>query len=201
MPGQAAACPEKEMFMRYLKFTLSGILQSYGTSEPDSITYRNTSRMPETSAVTGLIACALGIRKDDARYGALEDALIIKNAKKEKVNSYLIDDQILSPRAFGKARGNAFFQGVNGASSKPQVQTQKEYIEDGNFTVYIGSDDEELLLTIHNAMRHPVWAYYLGRACCTPSQPIVEKEFVIKTEEEWTAEPKEKENSDVSVCA
>lgn len=58
--------------MKYIKLKLAGVFQSYSSSENIWRTRKDTKPGPTKSAVTGLIACAMGLRKGDKKYTQLE---------------------------------------------------------------------------------------------------------------------------------
>ena len=47
----------------------------------------------------------------------------------------------------------------------------KEYIVNHSFVLYLVSDDRTLN-TIEEALKNPVWQYYLGSKCCIPAEPV-----------------------------
>jgi len=163
--------------MYYLKMTLEGVLQSYASDENIWRTRRDTQPAPTKSAVMGIIGCSLGLREEDYKYKKLNNLVYLY---KQNRKSMTIDDyQMIRPKEHGKSFEESRFWSPNGSHSGVQYPTNKEYLADASFTVYVGCEDEHVLKRIHEALRNPVWAYYLGRACCTPGKPIAEKECVL----------------------
>lgn len=163
--------------MYYLKLTLEGVLQSYGNEENAWRTRRDTQCYPTKSSVIGIIGCSLGLRKEDDDYQKLNNLTYLY---KENRRPRILDDyQMVRPKERGKSFEDSRFWSASGGHNGVQLPTNKEYLMDASFSVYVGSEDLQTLRKIHKALRDPAWVYYLGRACCTPSQPIVEKEFVL----------------------
>lgn len=181
-----------EGHMKYIKLKLAGVFQSYSSSENIWRTRKDTKPGPTKSAVTGLIACAMGLRKGDKKYTQLEKldysyraGIEDTNERKNLKKGHIMDDyQIIRPKEAGKSFEDSYFWRPDGKHNGIQLPTYKEYIVDAEFTVYVGSENESLLKKIHAAFTNPVWPVYLGRACCTPSSPIVDKEVELLTEEE-----------------
>ena len=66
----------------------------------------------------------------------------------------------------------------------------KRYLSDALFLVGLESDDETFINNIVNAVKKPVYAMFLGRRSCPPSQPLVlgvcEKDlYQALYDEEW----------------
>lgn len=171
--------------MFYLKLILSAVLQSYGGRDSGWVELRNTEDHPTASAVAGLIACCLGVRPGTPEYRHL---LCLKYlSRTEKYNGILEDYQIVTPKEPGKLASESGIRTIDGKTKDPgegQRPIRKRYLQDSSFCVLVGSEDAEELRRIHAAIRNPEWVYFLGRACCTPSEPVAEKDFRLVTPEE-----------------
>lgn len=165
--------------MYYLKLTLAGVLQSWGTSDTFWPTFRDTELIPTTSALIGLISCALGISETDPIHDRVSNCHFFceRIDKTEK----LLDYQIVSPREYKYTIKDSKFWTMDGGHSKPQFIMHKGYLTNSEFIVYVGYEDKEFLHTIYKAFLNPKYSYFLGRACCTPSKPIVDREFTVKS--------------------
>jgi 5-methylcytosine-specific restriction endonuclease McrA len=53
--------------------------------------------------------------------------------------------------------------------------TRREYLSDASFLVAL-QGNPALIEEIAEALKHPRWTLYLGRKCCPPSRPLIEKE-------------------------
>lgn len=168
--------------MYYLKLTLAGVLQSWGSSDTFWPTFRDTELLPTTTGVTGLICCALGVDKLNPIHDKVSQCqfLCLRNNNLEKLSDY----QIVSPREYKQYVKDSRFWTVDGGHGGLQLPFSKSYLLNSEFTVYLGNDDIEFLRDIYQAFLNPKYNYFLGRACCTPSKPIVEKEFITYSDSE-----------------
>lgn len=135
--------------MSTLLLRLAGPLQSWGTESKFDI--RKTDRYPSKSGVVGLLAAALGLRRDaalsrlsDMRFGLRIDSageLVrdLHTVRKDDKTSYL---------------------------------TQRYYLSDAVFLAGFESDDEALLNELDDALKHPVYPLFLGRRSCPPVLPL-----------------------------
>lgn len=143
--------------MGTLLLRLAAPLQAWGTDSKYDI--RATGREPSKSGVIGLLAAALGVRRDEPekllplcalRFGIradregqllcdLQNAIIHKNANKKDDVTYM---------------------------------THRYYLSDAVFLVGLESDDDALLSSLDEALRHPVFPLFLGRRSCPPTLPL-----------------------------
>ena len=175
--------------MQYLKLTLCGVLQSYGGPDSGWVEIRNTENHPTASAVAGLIACSLGIKKNTPQYDHLRTLDYRSTADRNAMLLY--DYQIVSPKEPGKSTKESTIRRINGtrhALNTAQRPITKVYLQNASFSVLVGSESAEELREIHAAIRNPRWLYFLGRACCTPSREIVPAEFEAKPLDEYEGE-------------
>ena len=193
--------------MLYLKLKLQGILQSYGGPESGWVDIRNTLRQPTASAVAGIIACCMGVKPNTPEYRHLL-TLDYRTTTNEKA-TVLEDYQIIGPPRISNPfnKSEPYILGCD-AGAKAQLPITKHYLQDGakhyvhtetgnkgeqtdkclTFYVLVGSNDTVELQSIHYALRHPVWVPYLGRACCTPSAPLIGGTFDARPLESWEGE-------------
>ena len=171
--------------VHYMRLKLRGVLQSYGGPESSWVARRDTGPMPTREAMAGLLACALGVRKGEPAYDRLLslDYLSTRCSTAQRREDY----QIIAPREPGKSTKDSVFRTAKSGSAE-QLPIIKVYLENAAFDVLVGSESLDELSALHYALRHPVWAYYLGRACCTPSSEIVPPVFETKSLPEWQAE-------------
>ncbi len=124
-------------------------MQSWGISAKfDS---RSTERVPSKSAVIGMIAGALGRRRNEP----LDDLTVVRFGVR-------VDNEGRLLRDFQTAKNPNVKTSVYG---KPGVY--RDYLADAAFLVGLEGDDE-LLKTIENAIKHPVFPIFLGRRSCPP---------------------------------
>ena len=160
-----------------LKLTLKAIMQSYGGENPWTGT-RDTKILPTETAIKGLIECAFGLAKQGS-LDSEEDEIIRqdlwKNIEISKIsladnpysNEVFTDYQIVRPLT-----DEMKFPVANGSPKKTLPQIYKEYISDGKYEVTL-SGPEDYILKIKEYILHPVYPYFLGRACCIPSEPLI----------------------------
>ncbi|CAL9573749.1 type I-E CRISPR-associated protein Cas5/CasD [Streptomyces sp. NPDC003090] len=138
--------------MSVLALRLAGPLQSWGASS--RFTLRATESAPTKSGVIGLLAAAAGVeRGDDARLAPLAALRF----------GVRIDQPGTRIRDFHTAH-----HAVTGAS---MPLTERYYLADAVFVAAV-EGGHELLGGLYEALRNPVYAPFLGRRSCPPSQPV-----------------------------
>lgn len=142
--------------MATLLLRLAAPLQSWGSDS--KFETRKTDREPTKSGVIGMLAAALGLRRDDtaglARLNKLRYAVRV-----DREGSLLVDFHTAN-REEDRQKGKA-----------PYV-TYRHYLQDAVFLAALESDDAELLQEIETALHHPVYPLYLGRRSCPPTLPL-----------------------------
>ena len=132
--------------MATLLLRLAAPLQAWGSDS--KFETRKTDREPTKSGVVGLLAAALGLRRDDteglARLNGLRFAV-----RADQEGSLLVD--------FHTAK-----------SQDTSYVTYRHYLQDAVFLAGLESEDEALLRELEAALRHPVYPLYLGRRSCPP---------------------------------
>ena len=136
--------------MATLLLRLAAPLQSWGSDS--KFETRKTDREPTKSGVVGLLAAALGLRRDDteglARLNGLRFAV-----RADQEGSLLVDFHT------AKSRDTSYV-------------TYRHYLQDAVFLAGLESGDEALLRELEAALRHPVYPLYLGRRSCPPTLPL-----------------------------
>ena len=141
---------------------LEGVMQSWG--EDSKWNHRGSSQMPTKSGIVGLLACAMGLGRDDHDIVELGKAITLA-IRADRPGMIMTDFQTVtgSPlmTAEGKPRGggNTFI-------------SRRDYLQDASFTVFLEAREgwEERIV---NALSNPVWPVYLGRKSCVPSRPVL----------------------------
>ena len=156
-----------------IRLCLSGMMQGY--SESRFIFKRETKSVPTQRAVIGMIAAAEGILRDDVE--ALEN---LKNKLIEStgtISTKLTDFQTVRPvensklsKLAGVCKEKPFLT-ASGSHKEALPLFEKEYITNGNFTVYVAGEENEIMKAAE-ALQRPVFPVYLGRKCCPPAQPV-----------------------------
>ena len=134
--------------MSTLLLRLKGPMQSWGvTSKFDT---RTTERAPSKSAIIGMLACALGRRRNES----IDDL----NALRFGVR---IDDEGKLMRDYHTAK-----------SAKSAYVTHRYYLADAAFLVGLEGDDG-FIKEIQEALLHPYFPMFLGRRSCPPEGKVV----------------------------
>lgn len=146
-------------------------MQSYGEISTEK--FKSTHVFPTKSAIVGLFGCALGYdRKEVQKLSQLSKDIKI-GVRIDRKPIIFNDFQSVngeSVYAEGHIAVDSFLQGNKSISSKNKI-LNKEYLNDGIFTVVI-EGKEDLLLQLRYAIRNPKWVNTLGRYNCIPSVPI-----------------------------
>lgn len=138
--------------MATLLLRLAAPLQAWGADS--KFETRKTSREPTKSGVIGLLAAALGLRRNETEELA-RLAQLHFGVRVEREGQLLVD----------------FHMARNEEKDRSYV-TYRHYLEDAVFLVGLESDDEALLHTLEEALTHPAFPLYLGRRACPPTLPL-----------------------------
>ena len=153
--------------MATLLLRLAAPLQSWGSDS--KFETRKTDREPTKSGVVGLLAAALGLRRDDteglARLNGLRFAV-----RADQEGSLLVDFHT------AKSRDTSYV-------------TYRHYLQDAVFLAGLESGDEALLRELEAALRHPVYPLYLGRRSCPPTLPLCLGQRQCSLQEALQTEP------------
>lgn len=135
--------------MSTLLLRLAAPLQAWGTDSKFEV--RRTNREPSKSGVIGLLAAALGLRRDAdlSRLSALRFGVRVDR------NGEVIKD-------FHMAK-----------AEKTSYLTYRYYLSDAIFLVGLESEDRSFLEQIERALRNPCFPLFLGRRSCPPILPLV----------------------------
>ena len=136
--------------MSTLLLRLAGPLQAWGIDS--KFETRRTGREPSKSAVAGMLAAALGRKRDQP----LDDLCSLRFGVRVDKEGELLHD----------------YHTVRSKSGKPYV-THRYYLSDATFLVGLESEDEIWLKTLKQALLNPVFPLFLGRRSCVSTLPIV----------------------------
>ena len=147
--------------MRLLIMRLEGPLQSWG--ERSQWDNRDSALMPTKSGVIGMIACCMGISREDRRLIELHNKLTV--AVRADIPGVLGADYhtVTSDRMMN----------AEGKEQERTIVSSRQYLQDASFLLVISSRDNALLDEIVCAFRHPVWTAFLGRKNCVPTCPLI----------------------------
>lgn len=145
--------------MKSLLLKFSGPLQSWGTDS--HFETRHTDYYPSKSAVVGMIAAAFGYRRSadcDEEIAKLND---LDFAVRIDQQGNLLRDYHIA----AKYKPNGDFE--------KNYVTNRYYLEDAIFLVAIGSNNEQLIYDISNALRSPYFQSSLGRKSLPPTADFI----------------------------
>lgn len=131
-----------------LVLRLAGPMQSWGSTS--RFTRRSTEAFPTKSGIVGLLAAAQGRRRVDP----IEDLAGLQFAARIDQPGEILRD---------------FHTAHRGEVSMPL--SERYYVSDAVFTAFVEGSDE-MIGTLANALRHPVFPLYLGRRACPPTMPL-----------------------------
>ena len=149
--------------MGALILKLEGPLQSWGVDS--RFTERKTQHEPTKSGVVGLMAAALGRRRDE---DVSDLASCYMNVRTDVPGEYLRDFQTAHKRHFDSSRQ----EWIHGTSKKDSLPLSQRYYLQGAVFVVSLEGDGTLLANVATALDHPAYPLYLGRRSCAPSSRI-----------------------------
>ncbi|QXJ25747.1 type I-E CRISPR-associated protein Cas5/CasD [Actinomadura graeca] len=146
---------------------LSGPLQSWG--ERSRFNQRDTLRAPTRSGLIGLVAAALGRRRDQP----IDDLATLRfTTRIDRPGTLLRDFHTVGggmPRRLTVATAEREHRRLD----KATLVSHRYYLQDAAFTVAVTAADPSLLEACARALRTPVWPPYLGRRSCPPDAPLL----------------------------
>ena len=139
--------------MKLLILRLEGALQSWG--ERSHWDHRDTAAFPSKSGVVGLLGCAMGLERGDARLAELADTLAFA-VRADRRGTVMTDYHTVQSR-----RGK--FLNTQGKPRGDTIVTPREYLEDACFTAFLAGP-VDVLLACADALRSPVWVPCIARS-------------------------------------
>ena len=133
--------------MKTILLKLSGPLQAWGTES--HFETRQTDRYPSKSAIVGLIAGAMGYRREE------NDKMVELNNMGFAVR---IDQKGVLLRDYHTAK-----MYTEKGDLKRTYVTNRYYLQDAMFIVAISSDKEELIQKIYHSLKYPYFQPFLGK--------------------------------------
>ena len=138
--------------MATLLLRLAAPLQAWGADS--KFETRKTNREPTKSGVIGLLAAALGLRRDESEGLARLTGLRF-GVRVEREGQLLVD-----------------YHTVKTQDEKNSYVTYRHYLQDAVFLAGLESEDAALLQQLQDALQHPAFPLYLGRRSCPPALPL-----------------------------
>ena len=147
---------KRGLAMKTLIIKLTAPLQSYGNQA--TFNRRTSNYYPTKSAIIGMIAAALGLRREDKKIKELNNLKVA--VRIDQPGQTLTDFQIVEYDQKKHKRSLSY----------------RDYLQDAVFVVAVESDDEQID-QIYHALSHPRFQLYLGRRSNAPAGPLMMKLF------------------------
>lgn len=145
---------------------LEGPLQAWGSHESKFV-IRRTREAPTKSGVIGMLCAALGVSRREAADAWLPQLCGLQMGVR-------LDQPGVRWWDYHTVGAGMEMRTAEGRSRAEPILTRREYLCDASFLVAL-QGDPELIATLEEALRAPRWTPYLGRKCCPPSRPLLEK--------------------------
>ena len=145
-------CPEMRWSNGNAVASAGSALQAWGADS--KFETRKTNREPTKSGVIGLLAAALGLRRDESEGLARLTGLRF-GVRVEREGQLLVD-----------------YHTVKTQDEKNSYVTYRHYLQDAVFLAGLESEDAALLQQLQDALQHPAFPLYLGRRSCPPALPL-----------------------------
>ena len=161
--------------MKLLFLRLEGVMQSWG--EHSKWDERDSALMPTKSGVVGLLACALGYPRGDARIDELSRKLDMA-VRADRTGNVMTDFHTVqrTPAVLTaevkKATGELKEKTTDKGSLVDTITSHRQYLQDASFLVVL-SGAEDILESCAAALGSPAWPPFLGRKSCPPSLPMI----------------------------
>lgn len=135
--------------MKTILLKFAGPIQSWGTDSHFEI--RHTDLYPSKSAVLGLVAAALGWRRDDKRIEGLNKICFAVRVDQPGI---MLEDYHTAHKPEVKKGGVITYR---------TYVTKRYYLQDAVFVVALGISKDEEVDEILSAVRNPYFQPYMGR--------------------------------------
>lgn len=143
--------------MTTLLLRLAGPMQAWGTESRFDI--RDSGAEPSKSGVIGLVAAALGRRREES----VDDLASLRLGIR-------VDREGAAREDFHTVQNVARVPGKEGDARNPVV-SRRAYLADADFLIGLHGDPE-LLLMIDRGLARPRWPLFLGRKAFPPAEPV-----------------------------
>ncbi|MFG2441066.1 type I-E CRISPR-associated protein Cas5/CasD [Streptomyces sp. NPDC048508] len=149
-----------------LLLRLAGPLQAWG--EHSHFNDRDTLSFPTRSALTGLLAAALGRQ----RHHPLDDLELTVTVRVDRPGSRMRDFHTVGGGLTGE-RTVVTAEGKRRDNDTSTLTSTRWYLADAAFTIALTRPDHtEPPTTWADALSNPRWPLYLGRRSCPPAGPL-----------------------------
>lgn len=173
--------------------TLDAPEMSFG-SKSFSYKKRETLKVPTSSALMGIICCAMGIkiRAPDSDISELDQniSFLGYTSKRSEASRVYTDfvtcgSKLNKKDPLEKRKVPRTFRGELPAAQLGTTKTyEKEYLQDFSFKVLVEIKEDYLAESVYKALKDPAWPLFIGRKCCIPTTPILDSSPLSDTERE-----------------
>lgn len=161
--------------MKHLALYLRAPLQSWGASS--KFGDRGTFDTPTRSGLTGLLAAACGVDKNDEardRDWLARTARLSFEVVGFKRGDRMTDYHTVGARYDENDPWQRRMIPTKAENGKPRGTdiTHRDYLSDSVFGAVLSGDDA-LVAEMATALANPVWGVWLGRKSCIPTEPVL----------------------------
>lgn len=164
----------------FIVFTLAGPMASFGTVAGNE--RRGTESRPGHSMLTGLMAAALGLRRDQSvDLAALSDACMFA-VRVDRPGHLMTDFHTAQSAKRKKVFAPETRRQMLDEGERTTIVTKREYLCDARFTIAVAFSHPQLTpgeLIQH--LKQPRFTLYLGRKSCPPALPLYPKLIDVAT--------------------
>jgi CRISPR system Cascade subunit CasD len=143
---------------------LEGPLQAWG--DTSKFVIRRTMEAPTKSGILGLLCCAEGRTRAEARKRLTELNKLVMGVRVDRPGIRWWDYDTAGAGIGMTTAGGGVKTGAQGT-----LIMRREYLADASFLVTLHGESS-LINELANALADPKWLLFLGRKCCSPSAPI-----------------------------
>jgi len=153
-----------------LLLRLEGPLQAWG--DTSKFVIRRTMDAPTKSGVIGLICCARGWSREQAREHLERLKKLRMGVRIDRPGDHWWDYHTVGAK-LGLLTAEGKIKHTASTGEIETLVTRREYLADASFLVAL-QGEPALIDELIAAVRSPKWTLYLGRKCCPPSRPLLE---------------------------
>jgi len=165
----------------YLIFRLYGPMAAWGDIAVGE--FRPSFAHPSKSAVVGLLAAAIGIRRDESeRQAALAKACFI-GIRVDSIGTLLRDYHTTQVPSARRGVVHCTRRSELAGDELNTILSSRDYYCDAVYTIAVEIRGSVPYTAEHlaDALRKPVFALYLGRKSCPPAMPLQPNVIAAKT--------------------
>lgn len=144
---------------------LEGPLQAWG--DTSKFVIRRSLEAPTKSGVLGLVCCAMGLSRADARKQLAELNTLAMGVRIDRPGMRWWDYHTVGAGIGMTTAGGGIKTGAKGT-----LITRREYLADASFLVAL-QGEPALIKTVAEALARPAWPVFLGRRSCPPAVPVL----------------------------